>query len=94
MSKAFRCDALDTPHAYISREKMSHSKWGRENVGIGAKEPFLALSTVIGAQYVQVDGFQAPISRMGVIGLAGTPFGSSGTPTGPKRDILAQNRPF
>ena len=41
MSKAFRCDAQDTPQANISNKKMSHTKWGRGNLGIGAKEPFL-----------------------------------------------------
>ena len=35
----FRCDALDTPQAYTSNKKMSRTKLGRGNLGIGAKEP-------------------------------------------------------
>ena len=34
MSKAFRCDALDTPQAYISNKKMSLTR--------GAKKGYLA----------------------------------------------------
>ena len=33
MSRAFRCDALDTPQAYISK-KMSHTKLDRGNLGL------------------------------------------------------------
>ena len=39
MSKAFRCDALDTLQAYISNKKNSIIKL---NLGKGAKQPFLA----------------------------------------------------
>ena len=57
-----RCSGHPTS-LYFER-KMSHSKWGHENLGSGPKSPFWALSTVLGAQYDQVGAFDIPISKM------------------------------
>ena len=85
MSRAFCCNALDTPQGYISNKKNIPQKWGHESLGIGAKEPILGLIDCHRAQYVQVVMFQAPISRKGFIKLGGTLFGSFGTSTEPKK---------
>lgn len=40
MIKAFCCDTLDTPQAYISIKKISHKNWAMEIQELGPKSPF------------------------------------------------------
>ena len=70
---------------YISNKKNIPQKWDHESLGIGAKEPILGLMDCHRAQYVQLGTFQAPISRIWVIKLGGTLFGSFKTSTEPKK---------
>ena len=92
MSRAFRCNALDTPQVYISNKKNIPQKWDHESLGIGAKEPILGLIDCHRAQYVQVGTFQAPISRIWVIKLGGTLFGSLWTSMEPKKGHFGPKR--
>ena len=64
MSRAFYCDALVTPHAYIPTKIKFSLKWGHKTEGIGANSPFRALAAEIEAQYVQVSSYNIPASRM------------------------------
>ena len=63
---------------------------------LGPMSPFWSLSTVLGSQYDQVGAFDVPISKMlvdMVIGFAGTPFGSSGTPKEPYKGTFGSKGP-
>ena len=94
MSKAFRCNALDTPQAYISNKKCPSQNlapkrpfWGplRYSEGNGLPEGANIRSKCV----VNMSPTQADQS-----GAVGTKFGLPGPSEGPKRGIFGQNGPF
>ena len=51
MSQAFRCDALDTPQAYIWNKKNFPKNWAVEIKGLGPNSPFWVPGDPLGAWY-------------------------------------------
>ena len=64
MSRAFHCDALDTPHAYILTKIKLGQKWGQKTEKSGQNSPFEALADEMWAQYIQVSLFNIPASTI------------------------------
>ena len=64
MSRAFHCDALDTPHAYILTKIKLGQKWGQKTEESGQNSPFEALADDMWAQYIQVSSFNIPASTI------------------------------
>ena len=97
MSREFRCDALDTPQAYVWRKIVPHKigPWKFRDRGQ------IALFGLSGTQkgpdtrskyVVSMSPTQADQS-----GAVGTKFGPSGPPEdlrGPQKGISGRNRPF
>ena len=65
MSRAFHCDALDTPHAYIFRPKKNLAQNGATTLKeSGLNIPFRAFAAEMEDQYVRVSSYNIPASRM------------------------------
>ena len=65
MSRAFHCDALDTPHAYILTKIKLGQKWGQKTEKSGQNSPFEALADEMWAQYIQASSFWAKMGPFG-----------------------------
>ena len=102
MSKAFCCNALDTPQAYISNKKMSLTRGAKaKRARLAPKRPFWGPR-----RYSEGNGLpeRADIRSKCVVnmsptqadqsGAVGTKFGLPGPSEGPKRGILGQIGPF
>ena len=96
MSKAFRCDALDTPQAYISNKNVPHKigLWEFRAHGhfgmLGQNGPFYGLCGPRSKCVVTMCPTQA--GRSGAVGTKSGPSGPSKVPQkghfGPKRVLL------